>query len=121
PARNDSNQEIIDRHRTDSASDGLPYPRGAITALWLDHTIREATHGKSSLDTLMFELVRQARGKSPTLNAQRVFRTAARYIHQGALHELRQYVESGKTIQVRAQALGPCAKIAMEDIPPFDL
>jgi predicted metalloprotease with PDZ domain len=45
PARNVSNQEVIDRHRTDSASDELPYPCGVITA-WLDHTIRQATHGK---------------------------------------------------------------------------
>jgi predicted metalloprotease with PDZ domain len=46
PARNFPNQEVIERHRRDSASDDLPYARGAITALWLDRTIREATHGK---------------------------------------------------------------------------
>lgn len=110
-AKNVSNQEVIDRHRSDAASDDIPSVRGAITALWLDWTIREATRGKSSLDTVMFELARQARGSRPLLTAERIFRTASRYIDSGARQQLREYVELGSTIQVPAAALGPCATL----------
>src|SRR5207249_1993660 len=120
-ARNVSNQEVIERHRSDSASDDIPYARGAVTALWLDWTIRKATAGKSSLDTVIFDLVRQARGKMPALTAERVFRTAGKYIDAGALQQLREYVELGKTIEVPAAALGHCATLQMDGIPPFEL
>jgi len=121
PARNISNKEVIERHRNDSASDELPYARGAITALWLDWTIRETTGGKSSLDTVMFDLVRQARRRRPVLTAERVFRTAGTYVDPGALGQLREYVELGRAIQVPATALGSCATLQMDDIPPFEL
>ncbi len=121
PARNVSNQDVIDRHRRDSASDDLPYARGAITALWLDSEIQETTRGKSSLDTVMLELVRQARGTRPPLTAERVFRTAGKYIDSGDLQRLRGYAELGNTVQVPASALGPCAILQMDDIPRFDL
>ncbi|PYT27636.1 MAG: hypothetical protein DMG57_17665 [Acidobacteria bacterium] len=121
PARNVTNQEVIERHRVDSASDVIPYSRGATTALWLDSTIRKGTRGKSSLDTLMFDLVRQARRRKPALTAERVFRTAGKYIDAAALQQLREYAELGKTIPVPAAALGPCATLQMNDIPTFEL
>lgn len=121
PVRNVSNQEVIERHSTDSAIDDLMYARGAVTALWLDRKIREATRGKASLDNVMFDLVQQARGRKPALTGDRVFRTAGKYIDADARQQLRQYVELGKTIQVPASALGPCATLQMDDIPAFEL
>jgi predicted metalloprotease with PDZ domain len=41
PAKNVSNEEIVNRSRTDSAMSDLLYSRGAITALWLDWHIRD--------------------------------------------------------------------------------
>lgn len=119
-ARNVTNQEVIERHRRDSASDEIPYSRGATTALWLDSTIRKATRGKSSLDTLMFDLVRQARRRKPALTAERVFHTAGKYIDAAALHQLREYAELGQTIPVPV-VLGPCATMQMDNIPTFEL
>jgi len=120
PARSVTNQEVIERHRKDSESDVIPYSRGATTALWLDSTIRKDTRGKSSLDTLMFDLVRQARRRKPALTAERVFRTAGKYIDGAALQQFREYAELGKTIPVQA-ALGPCATLQMNDVPRFEL
>jgi predicted metalloprotease with PDZ domain len=121
PASNVTNREVIERHRVDSASDVIPYSRGATTALWLDSTIRKATRGKSSLDTVMFDLVRQARRRRPVLTAERVFRTAGKYIDAASLQQLREYAELGKTITVPPAALGPCATLQMDDIPTFEL
>ena len=64
PARNATNQQVIDQHFRNSASDDIPYARGAITALWLDRAIRTATRGKSSLDTVMFDLVARRAGEA---------------------------------------------------------
>ena len=121
PARDISNREVVDRHRRDAASDDIPYSRGAVTALWLDATIRSATGGKSSLDNVMFDLVRQARGKRPELTAERVFRAAGKYIGADALRDFATYVETGKTVPIPASALGGCATLQMDDIPPFEL
>jgi hypothetical protein len=76
---------------------------------------------KSSLDTVMLDLMHQARGRKPALTAERVFGTAGKYIDAGGLRQLREYVELGKTIHVPASALGPCATLQMDDIPPFEL
>jgi predicted metalloprotease with PDZ domain len=121
PARNATNQEVIERHHIDSATDDIPYTRGAITALWLDWKIRETTHGKASLDDLMFDLVRQVRKRKPALTADRVFGAARKYIDADAIEQLRAYVELGKTIEVPTAALGPCATVELDDIPPFEL
>src|SRR5205085_8496229 len=77
--------------------------------------------GRASLDTMMFDLVRESRGRKPPLTADRVFRTAGKYIDAGALRELHEYVDLGKTIPVPATALGHCATVQMDDIPAFEL
>jgi predicted metalloprotease with PDZ domain len=121
PARNVSNAELIDRRRRMGVDDDLTYSRGAATALWLDWTIRNNTRGKSSLDNLMLDLVRDVHGSKPALTVERVFRSASKYVDAEDLKQLREYVDQGKTIPVPDGALGRCADIQMDDIPRFDL
>jgi hypothetical protein len=62
PARNLPNTELIERRHHVGVDDDLVYTRGAVTAQWLDWAIRNSTRGKSSLNNVMFDLVRQAHG-----------------------------------------------------------
>ena len=53
-------QDFMRRHSADhSVLDQLDNRRGAVLAMWMDATIRQKTGKRSSLDNLMFDLVRQ--------------------------------------------------------------
>ena len=121
PDKNLSNQEVIERHRVDRSAGDISYHRGAIAALWLDRTIREATKGKATLDNVMLALRHQARRSNSVLSADRIFQAISRYVDPSAMQQFRSFVESGSNITVPNDALGPCAQMQMQDIPPFEL
>lgn len=120
--------EFVRQHSVkQSAWSGLEYRRGAVIAAWLDGTIRNESHGRSSLTDLMFYLVRQdgdyrrSHGKPMLLSNKRILKAAAKYIHKASIDRLRQYVERGGSIQVPDEALGPCVQSRIEAIGKFDL
>jgi predicted metalloprotease with PDZ domain len=122
PAKNMSNNDIIQRHRSDSAAGQIVYTRGAVTALWLDWKIRESTKGQASLDTLMFGLAAEARGKTPPLlNEERILAAAKKYLDNNSVRQFQEYVEQGTTVAIPETALGPCAPSQTEEIPSFEL
>ena len=110
-----------------SAWIGLEYRRGAVIAAWLDGTMRNQSHGRSSLTDLLFYLVRQnadyrrRHGKPMLLSNTRILKAAAKYIHKASIDRLRQYVEHGGSIQVPDDSLGPCVQARIEAIGKFDL
>jgi predicted metalloprotease with PDZ domain len=120
--------EFVRRHSVkQSAWPGLEYRRGAVIAAWLDGTIRDESHGRSSLTDLMFYLVQQnadyrrRHGKPMLLSNKRILKGAAKYIHKASIDRLRQYVERGGSIQLPDDALGPCVQGRIEAIGKFDL
>jgi predicted metalloprotease with PDZ domain len=120
--------EFVRRHSVkQSAWPGLEYRRGAVIAAWLDGTIRDESHGRSSLTDLMFYLVQQnadyrrRHGKPMLLSNKRILKGAAKYIHKVSIDRLRQYVERGGSIQLPDDALGPCVQGRIEAIGKFDL
>ena len=124
PVRNTSMRELIERSRDEQVKGRISYERGAVTALWLDWTIRQNTQAKSSLDTLMFDLFREARrqkNRFPDLTPDRVFKAASRYINPEDLRQLRSYVELGSTIEAPAEVFGPCIIREMVEMPRFEL
>jgi predicted metalloprotease with PDZ domain len=124
PAKNMSLKELIERARIDQNKSRISYERGAAIALWLDWRIRENTRGRSSLDTLMFDLFRAAGRQQngfPDLTPGRVFEAASGYIGAEDLNQLRSYVELGSTIEAPADAFGPCVVRELVDIPSFEL
>ena len=119
---------FVRRHIGDkSAFSGLEYRRGAVIAAWLEATIRNESHGRFSLDDLMFFLVRQNaaysgnHGKPMLVSNKRIFKAAARYIRRASVHKLRKYVEQGGGIQLPVDSLGSCVQSRIEAIGKFDL
>jgi predicted metalloprotease with PDZ domain len=121
--------EFVRRHNADhSALAGLEYRRGSVIAAWLDATIRRESHNQSSLDDLMFYLVRQDadyerkhHGNPMVLTNKRVFSAAAKFLGNTSVIQLRQYVLNGGSIQLPEGALGPCAQSHAEMIGRFEL
>jgi predicted metalloprotease with PDZ domain len=120
--------EFVRRHSLkQSAWPGLEYRRGAVIAAWLDATIRKESHGRSSLNDLMFYLVRQnaayrrRHGKPMLLSNKRILKAASKYLYKASIDRLRQYVERGGSIQIPDDALGTCVQARIEAIGKFDL
>jgi predicted metalloprotease with PDZ domain len=121
--------EFVRRHSGDkSALSGLERRRGIVIAAWLDTTIRQESHNQSSLDDLMFYLVRQNadfqqnhHGKPMVLTNKRIFAAASIYLHKTSLDRLRYYAQNGGGIQLPENALAPCVQSRTEMIGKFEL
>jgi predicted metalloprotease with PDZ domain len=127
-ARNVSLGTFVRRRTADkSIFPGLEYWRGSVIAAWLDGTIRDESGGTSSLNDLMFLLVRQnadyqrKHGSPMLLSNKRIFQAAGTFINRASLRRLRQYVENGRSIEVPGGVLGPCVQSHTEAIGHFEL
>jgi len=122
-------QDFIRRHSADhSVLDQLDSRRGAVLAMWMDATVRQKTGDRSSLDNLMFDLVRQNAayelhhdGKPMAITNKRIFQAASQYLRRDSRKKLRRYVEQGGSIPIPEAALGPCVQSRVEASPKFDL
>jgi predicted metalloprotease with PDZ domain len=93
--------------------------RGPVIALWLDGEIRRKSHGKRSLDNVMFDMLR---GTATQLAEAKVLQAAGHYLAPEARGALAQAVEPGAKMPVPGDgALGPCAHLLMKQVQVFDL
>ena len=95
------------------------YIRGPVVALWLDGEMRRKSHGKRSLDNVMFDMLR---GADSQLTKARILQAAGRYLARDARRQLARAVEPGAAMPVPGDgALGPCAHRSMKQVQVFDL
>lgn len=96
-----------------------PDARGRILAQWLDGRIRQASNNKRSLDNLMFDLLKR---RNRPLTQARILKTAGRFLPPTARLQLRQAVDKNADLSAfNALALGPCVRVAIDEVRPFDL
>ena len=88
----------------------LPYKRGAAIALWADAAIRARSSGKSSLDNVMFDLVRQSETQIPVpeFTEQRVLAAFSPYLSEDQMQQLRNMAIAGADVPL-PEKLGGCA------------
>ena len=110
--------ENVNRDLRDYPTSSSAYVRGRVMALWLDWQIRKNSNNKSSLDNIMFEMVREA---DKPLTVGRIFQTAGRYITPTAGEQFQQAVEQHAFPQMNGASFGPCVRLTMDDLPTFDL
>ena len=101
-------------------SSSSEYIRGRIIALWLDAAIRQESHGKHSLDTVMFRMVHD---RKQSLTEQRIFATVAPYVSAETLTLLKQAADQQGNLPApqTAPGLGDCYHASHGDFPSFDL
>jgi predicted metalloprotease with PDZ domain len=89
-------------------------------ALWLDATIRLASHDRRSLDDVMFAMVRT---RDRPLTQARILATIGRYIPLDARPALEAAVMRGAALPApdRLPAVTGCAIRSVVDVPTFDL
>ncbi|MDR3751898.1 MAG: hypothetical protein P4K94_10475 [Terracidiphilus sp.] len=96
------------------------YVRGRVISLWLDGTIRKESHGRYSLDDVMFDMVRTA-NRPYTLD--RILATIEHYLSPGARDLLQQAINAQGDLQPPSHIpeLSDCAAPSLEEVPSFDM
>lgn len=87
-------------------------------ALWLSHKIDRQTNGVHTLTDLLLALEAE---RSEPLTADRIFRTAGRFVSPATVDQLRAFAIEGLTVPLPPDSLGEC--VAFHDHPTwtFDL
>lgn len=124
PARTATNAELAARFWTDQAYEKMPYDRGHLLGLLLDHRIRQATAGSADLDDVMqAQRARAVRGGSerPWGNAARLFVSVAREeFGVDVSSEVARYIDRGEPVLLPADVFGTCAAVETRTQPNFD-
>jgi predicted metalloprotease with PDZ domain len=94
------------------------YVRGRVVAFWLDQRIRKESSGKSSLQNVMRDMVREA---SSPLTQQRILKTAGRYLGRASRAELAEVLELRSRTPPLEAAFVPCARGSLDEVATFDL
>ncbi|MBS1813680.1 MAG: hypothetical protein JSS87_02270 [Acidobacteria bacterium] len=102
------------------ATSNSEYVRGRIIALWLDGEIRKESNNKHSLDDMMFAMLRK---NHKPLTEERVLKTAAQFVSEGAVQTLKQAAEQHGPLSApkRAPGLPACIQAQLHTVPEFNL
>jgi predicted metalloprotease with PDZ domain len=123
PARTVPNAGIAERFWTDGDVQQLPYDRGHLLALLLDHRIRLTTGGRVDMDDAMVAQREQARRNAQAgtrVDAASLFPTVMRQaLGIGVGEELASYVERGEMVLLPADLFGTCAEVRTMTQPEF--
>lgn len=123
PARTLPNSAIGERFWTDQNVNQLPYDRGHLLALLLDHRIRMETEGRSDMDDLMRaqrEYALRDAQAGTRVDAAALFPTVAREsLGMDFAAELARHVERGEPVLLPADLFGGCARVETVTQPDF--
>lgn len=123
PARSLPNAGIAERFWRDPDVQQLPYDRGHLLALLLDHRIRLATGGRADMDDAMLAQREQARRNAQAgtrVDAASLFPAVMRQaLGIGVGEELTRYVERGEMVLLPADLFGTCAMVRTMTQPEF--
>jgi predicted metalloprotease with PDZ domain len=124
PARAVPNSAIVERFWDDADVHQLPYDRGHLLALLLDHRIRTHTDGRADMDdVLRAQRATDARNRQAgaRVDAATLFPTVVqRELGMDVTAELARHVERGEPVTLPADLFGTCARVETATQPDFD-
>lgn len=123
PARTLPNARIGEGFWRDQHVNQLPYDRGHLLALLLDHRIRLRTGGRADMDDVMVAQRAQARRNAQAgthVDAAALFPAVVRQeLGIGMGEELARHVERGEPVMLPADLFAPCARVETVTQPDF--
>lgn len=120
PARNDSGQLVQVHYFTDANAQRLPYLQGTLLALKWNASITGRSNGNQTLDDAMRLLKSKAETSEEVLSNHSLASFLAGLAGPEVVADIRDYIESGKTIPLPAGALGPRFQLARKPHYTFD-
>ncbi len=121
PARNAPAARIQEAFWSDRDVGRVPYERGDLVALQVDHAIRKTSAGARSLDDLMRALVRQARQSQERLSNEDLLAAIAQASDAATAASVRRSVIEGQDVELPRDAAGPGLILEPIDVAVFDL
>lgn len=120
PVRGAPNARILADFWNDPAVRDLPYVRGDVVAIVLDHAIRERSGGERSLDDLMRSLVERARREGWRISTAALLDEFERWTSPEVAAELRAVIEDGALPRLAPATFAPCLELTTTEEPGFD-
>jgi predicted metalloprotease with PDZ domain len=105
---------------TDHAVGEVPYQRGDLIALYVDHAIRTRSGGERSLDDLMRTLVARARAGALPCDTAALSAAIGELAGAEVGEVVRRWAVDGVEPPLPTDALGPEYELVPADIPTFD-
>lgn len=121
PVRDAPASRIVSDFWKDPEVQKLPYRRGDVVALLIDHRIRKETRGKMSLDDLMREWLARPRERNPEVSNDLVLKRVAEITGQAFADEVRRIVEDGAMITLPPDVAAPELELTTRKAAVFDL
>ncbi|TPV96186.1 MAG: hypothetical protein B7733_06070 [Myxococcales bacterium FL481] len=118
PVRDEPNATIAQRFWSDPDVHKLPYLRGFLVALLLEHELRR--RGGDRLDHLMRELVERAAQRDRRLTEDELFATFTDLAGERTSQRLRALVEQGGMPELPRDLLAPCLTLESVERPQFE-
>jgi len=119
--RNAPNARILADFWKHDAVKRLPYVRGDVVAMMVDHGIRVRSAGKRSLDDLMRKLVRDGKSHHAKVSTESLLERFAEYAGPAVAASVRSIVVEGATPVVARDTFAPCFTVGEQDVTPFEL
>jgi len=120
PERHAPAERVREAFWTERAVGELPYQRGDLIALYVDHAIRTRSNGARSLDDLMRELVRRARAGAAPHTSESLCAVVGEFAGEAAAEAVRAWAVEGVEPELPADAAGTEYALAAADLPTFD-
>ncbi len=121
PVREASNERIAVEYWHDPDIKELPYRRGDVIAMLLDHEIRRRSQGRSGLDDLMREVVRLSQEEGKASSTESLLELFARYTSKGYAQRLRRTIVDGALPRIPRDLVWPDASIDMQPMGEWEL
>lgn len=123
PARTATAAQVMERFWTDRDHERMPYDRGHLMAIALDHRVRQATGGRLDLDDVM-----QAQRAAARRNGRGEGRVPAAALFPAVVRqtagidvaaEIARHAVRGEPVLLPADAFTPCAQVRTAEQPDF--
>ena len=113
--RNMPNEAAARGYYSNPEAQKLAYFRGMLVALNWNAAIREASHGKSSLNDFMRALKQHAEEKQEVITPAVLVAEAKRWGVVNADQQVVNWIDQGDTVEIRKDSFGPCAALSSKN------
>lgn len=120
PERGASAQRVAEAFWTERSVSAVPYERGDLIALFVDHAIGLASGGKRSLDDLMRTLASRAREGAPPFTNEALIAAIGEFAGAETAEIVRAWAVEGREPELAADLLGPEVELVPVEHALFD-
>ncbi len=119
--RDEPNSRIAEGFWLDERLKDLPYRRGDIVALLVDHEIRRVSSGRRDLDDLMIELLDRSQQSGFLVSTDSLLEIFADFTTPAFAARLKEIIVDGSDPEFPPDLVVPTARMRLEPMGVFDL